>query len=476
MKIRRTKIVCTLGPASESEETIRALVEAGMDVARLNFAHGGHEQHRAMLRKVRAASHAAGRPVAVLQDLSGPKIRVGRLPAEGVELKPEQVFTLTTRPVDGNERRVFVSLPSLPRDVKPGDRILLADGTMEIRVEGADDRDVDCRVIVGGRLMSHKGINVPGATLSVEPLTDKDRGDLEFGLAEGVDMVALSFVRSAQDVHALRRRMSELGREAPIVAKLEQHEVLGHLDHVIEAADAVMVARGDLGVEIPIERVPGVQKAVIRIANGKARPVITATQMLRSMVESPRPTRAEASDVANAILDGTDAVMLSEETAMGQYPVRAVRMMDRIARETEHSRDYRYFDSIVDRPAPSPGQAIGRAACQLARDCEAAAIVAHTLSGMSARLVAAHRPRQPVLAPTPEPATLRALCLCWGVVPVAAETMDSADAMLRAAADAGCRCNLTEPGDTVVITAGLPVRERGNTNTIKLHTVPRGRG
>jgi pyruvate kinase len=340
--MKKTKIVCTIGPASGSREVLKALIESGMDVARLNFSHGTYEEHREKVRLIRALSEELDRPVAILQDLRGPKIRVGAIPDPGIRLEPGQKFILTTREIEGSVDGVSVSYPDLARDVKTGDRILLADGLMELVVRDTTDTDIVSEVVIGGDLTSHKGINLPTGTISVAAITEKDREDLRFGLENDVDYVALSFVRRPEDILDLKEMIRTAGKDIPVIAKIEKHEALEHVEEILSAADGVMVARGDLGVEIPLEQVPAIQKMLVEKANALGRPVIIATQMLRSMVSAPRPTRAEATDVANAVLDGADAVMLSEETASGHFPVEAVRFMVRIIENAEehfpHSR------------------------------------------------------------------------------------------------------------------------------------------
>src|SRR5262249_30570538 len=333
--IRRTKIVCTIGPASDSEEMIAKLIAAGINVARLNFSHGTPEYHRELIRRIKRVREALNKPVAILQDLQGPKIRVGVFAGGVVQLQPGQEFILTGSDVIGDANRASVSLKTLPQEVKPGDPILLADGNIELRVERVVPPDMFCRVVIGGQLSSHKGINLPASQVHVDSLTAKDRNDIVIGLEEGVDAVALSFVREANDILICRQVIQDHGGTVPIIAKIEKHEAVQNIDSIVEASQAVMVARGDLGVEIELEKVPLVQKDIIRKCNALGKPVITATQMLQRMVDNPRPTRAEATDVANAILDGTDAVMLSDETAIGKYPAEAVMMMDRIARTAE---------------------------------------------------------------------------------------------------------------------------------------------
>ncbi len=471
---RRTKIVCTLGPATSSEPAIEALIKAGMDVVRLNFSHGQREEHRATIRLVRRIAAKLGRRVAILQDLCGPKIRLGVLPEGGVTIRRGDTVTLTGGPAAG-DAVLPVSYPYLAEDVHPGDPILLADGLVALRVTAIEGKLVRCHVEVGGTLSSHKGVNLPGSSLRIPALTGKDRADLSVGLEEGVDFVALSFVRSEDDLTpALEILASERNRPM-LIAKIEKPEAVKRLDAILGRVDGVMVARGDLGVELPVEQVPLIQKSIIRAAVLAAKPVITATQMLRSMVASPRPTRAEASDVANAILDGTDAVMLSEETAIGQFPVEAVQMLDKIARAVEPAIDPERF--LVRQPGASLREvpdAIGHAACWLARDTGATAIVASTASGATARLVARFRPVVPVIGLTPNGQVARQLCLSWGVIPALSPPFDTTDAMIGAARSWLLEHQMAGPGDTVILTAGIPVNVRGTTNMVKAFTLEPG--
>ncbi|MEZ4389121.1 MAG: pyruvate kinase, partial [Candidatus Krumholzibacteriia bacterium] len=414
----RTKIVATIGPASADPAVLEALIAAGLSVVRLNFSHGSHPEHAAVIARVRELATRLGKTVAILQDLAGPKIRTGPMAAEGVVLAPGAAFTLTSRDVPGDDREVGLTWPDLPRNVHHGDRLLLADGALELRVESAGDTDILCTVVVGGPLTSHKGINLPERSLSAPILTEKDRADLAFGLAQGVDLVAVSFVRSAHDLESVRALCTRHGQpDMPLIAKIEKHEALANIDAIVAAADGIMVARGDLGVEIPIERVPRAQKLLIGKANRAGKPVITATQMLRSMVDSPRPTRAEATDVANAILDGTDAVMLSEETAMGRYPVEAVKTMQRLASDVEsdfpHDQWLRRF--LCDGRDCTTEEAVSQVAVELAEDVGATAIITCTFGGTTARMVAKRRPQPHVLAVTPNAATARRLAVLWGV-------------------------------------------------------------
>ena len=471
---RRTKIVCTIGPASRSAEAIDRLVEAGMDVARLNFSHGTQREHAEALRLVREAATRRGRAVAVLQDLAGVKIRVGQIAAGSLSLESGSTVVLTPRAETVVPGEVPVAYPDLARTVRPGDPVLLADGDLELTVLEIRGPDVVCRVVVGGLLSSHKGINLPSRSIQAPSLTEKDRDDLAFGIAQGVDYVALSFVRSARNVIEARRFAQERGANVPWIAKIEKHEAIGAIDGILAAADGIMVARGDLGVETPLEHVPALQKLLIARANRAGKPVITATQMLRSMVENPRPTRAEVSDVVNAILDGTDAVMLSDETAAGRYPVEAARMMARIASDAESMPATRPETIETERDRVGLPEAVADAACQLAADIGAAAVIARTQSGTTPRLVAKYRPRAPVVAPTPLEETFRRLALVRGVVPLRisgadADGADPMDAAVRQARDAG----LVRPGDTVVVTCGLPMGVPGSTNSIRAVVVPK---
>jgi pyruvate kinase len=467
----RTKIVATIGPSSREREVLARLMTAGLDVARLNFSHGSHEEHAEVLRGVREESERLGVTVAVLQDLSGPKIRTGPMAADGVELADGQTFTLTNRDVPGDDQEVGITWPDLPRTVSHGDRLLLADGALELRVESTSETDIRCTVVVGGPLTSHKGINLPERSISAPILTDKDRADLAFGLDQGVDLVAVSFVRTAHDIETVRALCRDHGRgDVPLIAKIEKHEALANIDAIIAEADGIMVARGDLGVEIPIEKVPRAQKMLIRKANAAGKPVITATQMLKSMVSSPRPTRAEATDVANAILDGTDAIMLSEETAVGQYPVEAVATMQKLAADVE--ADFPHAEWMTRFPCRAGHctveEAVSQAAVELAEDVGATAVISCTLGGTTARMVAKRRPQPTVLAVTPDPATARQLALLWGVRPLLIEPHDDFDHIERAAVTRALQEGTVQPGEAVVITAGLPFNQRGLTNLIKI--------
>ncbi|HIE10696.1 MAG TPA: pyruvate kinase [Kiritimatiellae bacterium] len=468
--MRRTKIVCTLGPASSDLRIIRRMVRAGMDAARLNFSHGTHADHAQLLRKVRLAAEQQGKPVAVIQDLSGPKLRIGTLATGTVELEPGRMFVLTTRDTPGDSQCVSVNYPDLPRQLRPGDTILLADGMIELRVKSTTQHEVRCRVVIGGRLSSRKGISVPSRSLGIEPFTAKDRDDLLWGIRKAVDYVAVSYVRTADDIVRVRSFLDRNQAAISIIAKIEKHEAIDHLDDIISSADAVMVARGDLGVEVPIEAVPVIQKKIIRRAAVLGRPVITATQMLRSMAANPRPTRAEVTDVANAMLDGADATMLSEESAVGRFPVLAVEMMSRIISHAETIFPHdRWMESLQKLSEPVSG-AIAGAACRLAERIGATTIVACTCSGRTALNVARLRPRARIFAPTPHPHVYRRLALAWGITPLIVRRADSDDELMRAAHDALLAQRLIHPGERIVFTAGVPVKIPGNTNFVRVIT------
>ncbi|MCK4937920.1 MAG: pyruvate kinase [Methanosarcinales archaeon] len=467
--IRRTKIVCTIGPASSSESNVKRLIEAGMDVARLNFSHGTHEEHRINIKKIREISTDLDRHIAILQDLSGPKIRVGEFPDGAIALKSNNEFILTNRNVPGNEHIASVSYKDLPGEVKSGDTIMLSDGLIQFRVIETDTSDIRCKVEVGGQLSSHKGINLPAGTVNIPSLTEKDREDLELGIREEIDLIALSFVREAGDILEIKQIISDRGASIPVIAKIEKHEAVANIDRILEAADGIMVARGDLGVEIPMEDVPAVQKMLVRKSNQAGKPVITATQMLRSMVENPRPTRAETADVANAVLDGTDAVMLSEETAVGQFPVGAVHMMSRIAAKIESSVDFQDAMSIRNlTKGESITEAIGRSAIHIASQVNAAAIITPTGQGNTARVVARYRPLIPIYALSSNPATLRGLSLVWGVKPIYVDYSTDINVMMKRAVKTAVEWCF-KPGDKLVVTASVPTG--GSTNMIKVEVI-----
>jgi pyruvate kinase len=471
--MRNTKIVATLGPATTHPEVIEKLIRSGLDVARLNFSHGTHEEHRRRIETVRETAKKLGRSVACLQDLSGPKIRTGPLSDPGgVVLETGSTFTLTTDDVVGTSARVSTTYRDLPKDARPGNRILLDDGLIEIEVEEVKGDDVITRVVNGGRLKPKKGINLPGFALSTPALTAKDRADTEFGVSLDVDYMALSFVRTANDVRELRQLLESLGRaDIPIIAKIEKPEALENFDSILDVADGVMVARGDLGVEIAVEKVPLVQKDIISRSNRRGKLVITATQMLESMVHRPRPTRAEASDVANAILDGTDAIMLSAETAVGDYPTQAVSTMSRIAEYTEARHEpeqhWKPSDLTVLERASIP-RAIAGAACRAADELNARFIVVFTESGATARLVSHFRPERSIIGLTPSESVYRRLALPWGIIPMNVRRFDHVRVMVEECTDHLWQDGHVAKGDVVVIVCGSsPVP--GATNMINVH-------
>jgi pyruvate kinase len=466
----RTKIVCTIGPASRSSKTLEQLIRAGMDVARLNFSHGTQVEHLEVITAVRRIAERLGRPIAILQDLAGLKIRIGEMVSGAVTLEAGAPFTLTTRQVLGSRQEVSVDYPHLTEDVQPGDTLLLSDGDLELEVIGTTEEDVHCRVIAGGTLASRKGVNLPTRSITAPTVTDKDRDDLAFGLRYGVDYVAQSFVRTAADVLEVKGMIQDHGSTAPLIAKIETQDALTNIDEIIESVDGVMVARGDLGVAIPLATVPRLQKMLIGKANRAGKPVITATHMLRSMQDSPRPTRAEVTDVANAVLDGTDAIMLSEETAIGRFPLEAVTMMAAIAADAESSFPFDAWLHRFETGGPLP-EAVARATCTMAADIDAAAIVTCTQSGGTARRVARYRPRAPILAPTPHAETYRRLALVWGVTPLLNQSQPTTDDLIDGALGASLASTRVQRGDTVVITAGVPVGRPGMTNLIKVETL-----
>jgi pyruvate kinase len=458
---RRTKIVCTIGPASDDK--LDALIEAGMDCARLNFSHGSHEEHRRRYQRLREAEKRAGRPLAILQDLQGPKIRVGQVQEAGIALRQGDSLVITNRAVLGQPGLVSTTYQNLPDDVRVGDRILLDDGLLELEVVSEGDTDITTRVVVGGLLKSHKGINLPGVKVSAPALTDKDKEDLQFGLRLGVDYVALSFVRDPGDLALIKALMRAAGREVPVIAKLEKPEAVDNLEAIADAADGLMVARGDLGVEMRPERVPLIQKQAIEVVNGRAKIVITATQMLDSMIQNPRPTRAEASDVANAVLDGTDAVMLSGETASGKYPVEAVAMMRDIILEIERSARYqRNLRPRLDTVRKDFRAATATAAVDAARVLDVGAIACVTQCGRTAELLSERRPTALIVAVTPSEPAARRLALHWGVAPVVSVIQGFSEASVAAVDKVLIEKGLVTEGAPVVLTLGRPDGESWN--------------
>jgi len=470
MAFRHSKIVCTIGPASRSPRIVERLLRAGMDVARLNFSHGSHANHAESIALLRAAAMQIRKPIAILADLQGPKIRTGALAGSApVVLRAGQKFVITTARILGDSTRVSTVFTPLPREVHRGDRILLSDGLIELRVQQVRGREVICEVVNGGALGEHKGINLPGVKLRVPALTPKDRADLLFALKHGANYIAVSFVRRPEDVLLAKTLVRRAGKDTPVIAKLEKPEAIENLDAILRVADGVMVARGDLGVEMNPERVPVVQKAIIKRAREFRRPVITATQMLESMTENPRPTRAEASDVANAIFDGSDAVMLSAETATGKYPVEAVSMMARIIEEAE--------GSITEFPRPAPqerlkvAETVAELVCHASRELHMKLIAVFTHSGFTARLISRYRPLVPIIAFSPEVETRRRMALIWGVRPRSIPDVRKVDGLAAVAEKRLLEERLARKGDVIGIVAGTPMGIRGTTNFMKFHVI-----
>lgn len=471
--MRKTKIVCTLGPASEKEEVLRAMIEAGMNVARINFSHGSHEEHQKKLDLLYRLREEMKAPVAALLDTKGPEIRLGTFVNGRERLNAGDTFILTTETVDGTNERASISFAGLPNDVKPGDAILIDDGLIEMRVEKVEAPNIICTVINGGDVSNRKGINVPNVSLSMPYISERDRADLLFGIQAGFDFVAASFVRNAQDVQQLRDLLKQNGGEdIKIISKIENAEGVNNIDEIIRVSDGIMVARGDMGVEIPFEKVPKLQKTIIKKVYNSGKMVITATQMLESMTENPRPTRAEATDVANAIYDGTSAIMLSGETAAGKYPVESVRTMAKIAVETENDIDYNgRFRRFQDQSIRNVANAISHATCTTAYDLEASAIITVTESGQTARMISKYRPEMPIVGCTVNEKAYRQLALSWGVVPILCESQKTADDLFEHAMERAKEEKLIADGDLVVITAGVPLGVPGTTNLLKVQTV-----
>jgi len=470
--VRKTKIVCTIGPASDSLEMMKKMIEAGMDVARLNFSHGTHEEHEARINRLRQAMEETGKSIALMLDTKGPEIRTGYVKGDQVTLKEGSQVVITTEDILGDEKRFSITNRTLPQIVAAGNTIMIADGMLQLEVISTTDTEILCKVITGGELGNQKNVNVPGVSLDLPSLTEKDIDDINFGIEQGVDFIAASFVRRSSDVLAIRRLLESRDADIHIISKIENEEGVKNIDDIIKVSNGIMVARGDMGVVIPAQDVPLIQKTIIKKCNRVGKPVITATQMLDSMIRNPRPTRAEASDVANAILDGTDAVMLSGETAAGKYPLEAVRMMSRIAERTEESLDYENI--LLQRTAERPNtttDAISHASCSIAQDLGAVAIITSTKSGFTARSVSKYRPRAPVIAVCPDERVRRKLCLVWGVQPLPTEDINNTDEMIKKAVDTSLNEGLIKCGDLIVITAGVPAGVPGTTNLIKVHIV-----
>lgn len=470
---RKTKIIGTIGPASEEPDVLEKLIKAGMNVARFNFSHGSHEEQKDRLMRLRKAREKLDMPVAALMDTKGPEIRLKEFAEGQVMLKSGQTFVLTTREVTGDTERVSISYSKLPQDVTEGTHILIDDGLVEMVVTEVTDTDIICRVVNGGKVSNRKGVNVPNVELSMDYVSPKDYEDIVFAIEQDFDFIAASFVRTAEDVHQIRRILQEHGGDnILIIAKIENNQGIEHIDEIIDAADGIMVARGDMGVEIPMEDVPVIQKVIIKKVYNAGKMVITATQMLDSMMTHPRPTRAEATDVANAIYDGTSAIMLSGETAAGEYPVEAVQTMHRIALRTE--RDIHYLSRLKAREQnlnPSITDAISHSACLMAGDLDATSIVTVSKTGYTARMVSKYRPQSPIIGGSLSPKVCRQLNLCWGVTPLLLEEKQTADELFDHALEEAQKAGLIKEGDTVVLTAGVPVGKAGTTNLIKAHVV-----
>ncbi|MBU5488310.1 pyruvate kinase [Clostridium sp. MSJ-8] len=471
--MRKTKMICTVGPASESEEILEQIIKAGMNASRHNFSHGDHEEHRGRIEKVRAIAKKLNKQIAIVLDTKGPEIRTGKFEPNKVELQMGTEFTIYAGgDVVGDTTKCSVTYEGLAKDVKPGNTILIDDGLVGLTVKEIEGNAIKCVVNNTGLVGTHKGVNVPGVSIKLPALTAKDEADLKFGCEMGVSAVAASFIRKADDVLAIRKLLNENGGEnILIISKIENQEGVDNIDAILEASDGIMVARGDLGVEIPIENVPGVQKMIIQKCNAAGKPVVTATQMLDSMMRNPRPTRAEVSDVANAIYDGTDAIMLSGESANGTYPVEAVQTMARIAETTEAQLQYKVAVSNAKHHIPAIAGVISRATCNAAAELEAAAILTSTQSGATAKRISQCRPECPIVAVTPCDKVAKQLVFSWGVFPILADKMESTDEMMEKSVEIAEANGFVKKGDTVVIAAGVPVDKIGATNLMKVSVV-----
>lgn len=470
--MRKTKIVCTIGPASEEVPVLRQLIQQGMNVARLNFSHGSHEEHGNRIRNIRQAAEEEGKIVAVLLDTKGPEIRTRDLKQSEVELKAGETFILTTEDILGDEKKVAVTYSDLPKDVHPGSTILIDDGLIGLNVEDVTDTEVICTITNGGILKNKKGVNIPGMKINLPGITEKDAADIRFGIEQGVDFIAASFVRKPEDVLEIRKILEEKKSSIQIISKIENREGLDNIDGILKVSDGLMVARGDLGVEIPTEDVPIAQKELIRKCNLLGKPVITATQMLDSMQRNPRPTRAEASDVANAIFDGTDAIMLSGETAAGRYPVEAVRTMATIAEKAESTIQYKELLRKMSRETDHTiTDSISQAVVHTSHSLDCSGIITATERGYTARMISKYRPRVPIIAVTPHKDVQRKLQLIWGVYPVDGSICDSTDEMFQSAVQSALTTGHVKQGNLVIITAGVPVGKSGTTNLMKVYVV-----
>lgn len=469
--MRKTKIVCTIGPASEDRALIEKLIFAGMNVARLNFSHGTHDEHAARIDLIRACAEEADLPVAIMLDTKGPEIRTGLLKDGFITLFKGDEFTLTSREIEGTKDKVSITYRNLPDDVDYGTKILLDDGLIELEVQNAQNGDVHCRVINGGVLKERKGVNVPGISLNIPNLTEKDIRDITFGIEKEVDFIAVSFVRKAQDVLDIRSVLDKYGSQISIISKIENKEGVNNLEEILAVSDGIMVARGDLGVEIPVEEVPLIQKIIIEGCNKLGKPVITATQMLDSMQNNPRPTRAEATDVANAILDGTDAIMLSGETAAGKYPAESVETMDRIARKAESM--LKNFNREPTQEKSTIIDAMGHVVSTAVSSLKAKAILIPTESGHIATAIAKYRPSCPIIALTPYKSVVNQLSLVWGLYPIPFESSIQMDEMINSVTELATRKKIINNGDTIIVIAGVPLLDSGTTNFMQIHVVKR---
>lgn len=470
--IKRTKIVCTLGPASQSEEVLRELILNGLNVCRFNFSHGSHEEHKGRIDMVKKVREELNRPIAILLDTKGPEIRTGNFADPEVLLEEGSEFTITMDEVVGTKEICTVSYKGLADDVKEGDTILIDDGLVGLRVKSVENGNIKCIVENSGIVKNHKGVNVPGVKINLPAITPKDVSDIEFGIKEGIDMIAASFVRKASDVLAIREILEKNNAgDVLILSKIENQEGVENIDEILQVSDGIMVARGDLGVEIPTEEIPIVQKMIIKKCNELAKPVITATQMLDSMIRNPRPTRAEVTDVANAIYDGTDAIMLSGETAAGKYPVEAVKVMASIAKRIEQTLDYDRMLKEKGSKNVTVTDAISHATCTTAVDLNASAIITSTSSGYTAKMVSRFRPQAPIIAATSNEAVMRRLALTWGVCPIKSALAGNTDEVIEKSIEASIESGYVKNGELVVITAGVPVGVSGTTNLIKVHVI-----
>ncbi|MFB3896672.1 MAG: pyruvate kinase [bacterium] len=476
--IKRTKIVCTIGPASDFPEILKEMIQAGMNVARLNFSHGTYPEHQARLQNIRKIAQDLDNPITIIADLCGPKLRIGTFKTSTIKLKAGQPFSLTINPIEGDQTKVSISYPALPEYTKVTNHILLDDGNLELEVTNVTKTDIVCRVIQGGQLSAHKGLKILSDLISIPAITEKDKADISFAIQNQVDYFALSFVQSAEDIKQLKGLIQAQGTDIPVIAKIEKPVAVKNIDAIIDTADGIMVARGDLGIEMPIQEVPVTQKLIIHKCNRIGKPVITATQMLESMMHNPRPTRAEATDIANAIFDGTDAVMLSGETAAGDFPVKCVQTMADIALRTERSLTTIHADPVECQESKSSGytardiaESVSYSVHSLSKQLNATAIVTPTESGSTARYISRFRPQCPIIAITPNRKTLYRLGLVWGVTTYYCENLPDTDAVFAKAAELVKSLHLAKSGDTIIITAGIPLRQPGTTNLIRVLTV-----